>query len=81
MIAQADVFPDSGLLMSYGANYSALTRSAAPVVKKILDGERPETLPVQQPTVFDLVFNLKTAKVLGLQIPPIMLSQATRVIE
>ena len=77
----SDVFPDSGLLMSYGANWSAVVRGAAPLVKKILEGEKPENIPVEEPTVFDLVFNLKTAEAIGLQIPPLTLARATRVID
>jgi putative ABC transport system substrate-binding protein len=72
---------DAGFLVSYGANESKVARAAAPLVKKILEGEKPENIPVQQPTTYDLVFNLKTAQALGLQIPPMMLALATRVIE
>ena len=68
-------------MMSYGADESTIVRSAAPLVKKILKGEKLENIPVQQPTVFDLVINLKTAQAIGLQIPPMMLARATRVIE
>jgi len=81
VISQADPYPEAGLLMSYGANWTTVARDAAPLVKKILEGEKPEDIPVQEPTTFDLVFNLKTARVLGLQIPPIMLARATRVID
>ncbi|QOZ54442.1 ABC transporter substrate-binding protein [Bradyrhizobium sp. CCBAU 53338] len=81
VIGQADPYPEAGLLMSYGANWTTVARDAAPLVKKILEGEKPENIPVQEPTAFDLVFNLKTAQVLGLQVPPIMLARATRVIE
>jgi putative ABC transport system substrate-binding protein len=68
-------------LMSYGANEPATARGAAPLVKKILEGEKPADIPVQQPTTFDLVYNAKTAQALGLQIPPIMLARSTRVID
>jgi putative tryptophan/tyrosine transport system substrate-binding protein len=80
-MSDADVYPDAGFLMSYGANWPAVVRAVAPLVKKILEGEKPENIPVQQPTTFDLVFNLKTARALGLQIPPIMIARATRIIE
>jgi ABC-type uncharacterized transport system substrate-binding protein len=79
-IAQADIFTDAGLLMSYGANWTSVARAAAPLVKKILEGEKPGNIPVQQPTAFDLVFNLKTAQAIGLQIPPKMLARATKLI-
>jgi len=81
VIGWTDIQPESGFLMSYGADESAVARSAAPLVKKILEGENPGNIPVQQPTVFNLVFNLKTAEAIGLQIPPTMLARATRVIE
>jgi putative ABC transport system substrate-binding protein len=80
-IAPADVFPGAGLLMSYGPNWTKLVRSVGRLVKKILEGENPKDIPVEEPTEFDLVFNLKTAQALGLQIPPIVLARATRVIE
>jgi putative ABC transport system substrate-binding protein len=80
-MGQSDVFPEAGLMMSYGANWPAIMRAIAPIVKSILGGEKPENIPVQQPTKFDLVVNLKTAKALGLEIPPMTLAQATRVIE
>lgn len=80
-IAPADVFPGAGLLMSYGPNWPKLVRSAGRLVKKILEGESPKNIPVEEPTEFDLVFNLKTTQAIGLQIPPIMLARATRIIE
>ena len=80
-IAPADVFPRAGLLMSYGPNWTKLVRSAGRLVKKILEGESPTDIPVQEPIEFDLVFNLKTAQALGLRVPPIMLARATWVID
>jgi putative ABC transport system substrate-binding protein len=80
-IGQASRFPETGLLMSYGTNWPSVARAVAPLVKKILEGEKPKNIPVQEPTTFELVFNLKTAQALGLQIPPIMLARATMVIE
>ncbi|MBI1778822.1 MAG: hypothetical protein HYR63_26075 [Proteobacteria bacterium] len=67
--------------MSYGANWTSVARAAPPLVKKILEGEKPGNIAVYQPMAFDLVFNLKTAQAIGLQIPPIMMARATRVID
>jgi len=74
-------FVDTGGLVSYGANRADLWHRAATYVDKILKGAKPADLPVEQPTKFDLVINLKTAKALGLTIPPAVLLQATKVIK
>ena len=74
-------FVEAGGLISYGPNFSDLFRRAAKYVHKILRGAKPADLPVEQPTKFDLVINLTTAKALGLKISESFLARADEVIE
>jgi putative ABC transport system substrate-binding protein len=74
-------FVDAGGLMSYGVDLSDLSRRAATYVDRILKGAKPAELPIEQPTKFDLVVNLKTAKALGLTIPPSLLLRVDHVIQ
>ena len=74
-------FVDEGGLMAYGANNTDLFRRAGDYVDKILRGAKPGDIPVEQPTKFDLVINLKTAKALGVTVPDKLLSTADQLIE
>jgi len=71
----------SGLLLTYGVNFRDLHRRSAAFVDKVLKGAKPTELPVEQPTKFKLVINLKTAKALGIEVPASLLLRADQVIE
>jgi putative ABC transport system substrate-binding protein len=77
----SQIFVDSGGLISYGADLTDLFRRAPRYVDQILKGAKPADLPVEQARKFDLIVNLKTAKALGLTIPPSLLLRADQVIE
>jgi putative tryptophan/tyrosine transport system substrate-binding protein len=80
-ISQFRTFPDGGGLMSYGPDLIYFFRRIGPIVEKILQGARPADLPIERPTKFELVINLKAAKVLGVTIPGSLLATADEVIE
>jgi putative ABC transport system substrate-binding protein len=80
MCARGD-YADNGCMMSYGPSYVAEGRDAARYVDKILKGTKPADLPVEQPMKFELVINLKTAKQIGLSVPPSVLYRADRMIK
>jgi putative ABC transport system substrate-binding protein len=80
-ISWSGEFAKSGTIMSYGPDIYALAQGAAIYVDKILKGSKPSDLPIEQPTKFEFIINLKTAKKLGLTVPPLLLARADELIE
>lgn len=80
-VASTMTYAEGGLLLSYGQNYHAFARKAATYVDKIFKGAKPGELPIEQPTIFELVINLKTANAIGVKVPQVLLLRADRVIE
>lgn len=80
-IAPSGIFATAGLLASYSANQKEFVQRTATIVDKVLKGSKPSDVPVEQPKTFELIINLKTAKAIGVTVPPAMLSRADKVIE
>jgi putative ABC transport system substrate-binding protein len=80
VIAGQTRFAESGALLSYGVDATKMWRQSAQYVDRILKGDRPGDLPIQQPTAFDLVINLKTANALGIRVPRSLLERADKVV-
>jgi putative tryptophan/tyrosine transport system substrate-binding protein len=81
LLGASDVFSEGGFLMSYGPSWPTIFRAAATYADKILKGAKPSDLPVQQPTIFELIINMKTTKLSHIDVPATVLSLADRVIE
>ena len=79
--AASPEFAEAGSLLGYGINFPDMFRRAAVNVDKIFKGAKPGDIPIEQPTTFEFIVNLKTAKALGIKLPGSILLQATRVIE